>query len=120
MLPAAYHRDGWDGSDRPPLAGQRRFCDPDVETFLERVDELRGWAAAVDGVEVGVAAHSVRAVPASVARGDRRVRRASTASSATSTPTSSARELEECRGRARLLADRAARADRLPRAARRA
>jgi formimidoylglutamate deiminase len=63
MLPAAYHRAGWDGHDLPPLAGQRRFCDPDVETFLQRVEDLRGWATAVDGVEVGVAAHSVRAVP---------------------------------------------------------
>jgi formimidoylglutamate deiminase len=63
MLPAAYHRAGWDGEDLPPVAGQRRFCDPDVETFLQRVEALSGWAAAVDGVSVGVAAHSVRAVP---------------------------------------------------------
>ncbi|HET7050753.1 MAG TPA: formimidoylglutamate deiminase [Solirubrobacteraceae bacterium] len=63
MLPAAYHRAGWDGEDLPPLPGQRRFCDPDVETFLERVEGLRVWAAGVDGVSVGVAAHSVRAVP---------------------------------------------------------
>jgi formimidoylglutamate deiminase len=66
MLPAAYHRAGWgDGGDLPPSPGQRRFCDPDVEAFLARVDALREWAAARDGVEVGVAAHSVRAVPAS-------------------------------------------------------
>jgi formimidoylglutamate deiminase len=65
MLPAAYHRNGWDGGDREPVAGQRRFCDPDVESFLERVDALRAWARSVDGVSVGVAAHSVRAVPAS-------------------------------------------------------
>ncbi|HSO99114.1 MAG TPA: formimidoylglutamate deiminase, partial [Solirubrobacteraceae bacterium] len=64
MLPAAYHRDGWDGADRPPHSGQRRFCDPDVESFLARVDELRAWAQGRDGVEVGIAAHSVRAVPA--------------------------------------------------------
>ena len=63
MLPAAYHRAGWDGRDLPPLEGQRRFCDPDVETYLERVDELRTWAQDVDGAHVGVAAHSVRAVP---------------------------------------------------------
>jgi formimidoylglutamate deiminase len=63
LLPAAYHRAGWDGADLPPLQGQRRFCDPDVEAFLGRVDELRAWAAGVDGVSVGVAAHSVRAVP---------------------------------------------------------
>jgi formimidoylglutamate deiminase len=64
LLPAAYHRGGWaDGSDLPPAAGQRRFCDPDVSVFLERVDALRAWAASVPGVEVGIAAHSVRAVP---------------------------------------------------------
>ena len=38
LLPAAYHRAGWDGRDRPPAEGQRRFCDPDVEAFLDRVD----------------------------------------------------------------------------------
>jgi formimidoylglutamate deiminase len=65
MLPAAYHRNGWDGADRPPAPGQRRFCDPDAETFLARVDALRAWAAARPGVTVGVAAHSVRAVGAS-------------------------------------------------------
>jgi formimidoylglutamate deiminase len=65
LLPAAYNRDGWDGGDRPPAPGQRRFCDPDVGTFLARVDGLRGWAEGRDGIEVGVAAHSVRAVPAS-------------------------------------------------------
>ena len=64
LLPAAYNRNGWDGGARPPVEGQRRFCDPDVETFLARVDGLREWAAGRDGVEVGVAAHSVRAVPA--------------------------------------------------------
>jgi formimidoylglutamate deiminase len=65
LLPAAYHRNGWDGADRPPQDGQRRFCDPDVETFLSRVDALRTWARDRPGVHVGVAAHSVRAVPAS-------------------------------------------------------
>jgi len=64
LLPAAYHRAGWDGADLPPTPGQRRFCDPDVETFLGRVDALRGWAEDRPGVQVGVAAHSVRAVPA--------------------------------------------------------
>ena len=64
LLPAAYHRAGWDGADLPPSPRQRRFCDPDVETYLARVDALRAWAAGREGVEVGVAAHSVRAVPA--------------------------------------------------------
>lgn len=65
LIPAAYHRNGWDGGDRPPVAGQRRFCDPDVDTFLARVDALRAWADGRPGVDVAVAAHSVRAVPAS-------------------------------------------------------
>jgi formimidoylglutamate deiminase len=65
LLPAAYHRGGWDIEERPPTEGQRRFCDPDVETFLARVDALRAWAADREGVGVGVAAHSIRAVPAS-------------------------------------------------------
>jgi formimidoylglutamate deiminase len=61
LLPAAYHRGG---PGRPPDPGQVRFCDASVAAFLERVDGLRAWAAAHPGVSVGVAAHSVRAVPA--------------------------------------------------------
>ena len=64
LLPAAYHRNGWDRGDREPEPGQRRFCDPDVDTFLDRVDALASWARSRPGVEVGIAAHSVRAVPA--------------------------------------------------------
>jgi formimidoylglutamate deiminase len=64
LLPAAYHRAGWDRGELPASAAQRRFCDPTVELFLERVQQLRDWARARDGVNVGVAAHSVRAVPA--------------------------------------------------------
>jgi formimidoylglutamate deiminase len=63
LLPSAYHRNGWDGSDRPPQPGQRRFVDPSAEAFLERVEALRAWSAGRAGVEVGVAAHSIRAVP---------------------------------------------------------
>jgi formimidoylglutamate deiminase len=64
LLPAAYHRAGWDGGDLPPEEGQRRYCDQSVDSFLERIDALREWAAAREGVSVGVAAHSVRAVRA--------------------------------------------------------
>jgi formimidoylglutamate deiminase len=65
LLPAAYHRNGWrNGADVEPEPGQLRFCDPDVETFLARVEGLRGWADSRAGVSVGIAAHSVRAVPA--------------------------------------------------------
>jgi formimidoylglutamate deiminase len=61
LLPAAYHRGG---PGRAPSPGQLRFCDPDVETFLARTDALRAWASGRSGVHVGVAVHSVRAVPA--------------------------------------------------------
>jgi formimidoylglutamate deiminase len=64
VLPAAYCRNGWDGGDVSPSSGQIRFCDPDVDTFLARVDALHRWADGVDDVTVGIAAHSVRAVPA--------------------------------------------------------
>lgn len=62
LIPAAYHRAG---PGRPATPEQTRFCDPDVETFLSRVEGLRQWADGRPGVSVGVAAHSVRAVPAS-------------------------------------------------------
>jgi formimidoylglutamate deiminase len=62
LLPAAYNRAG---PGRPPTIAQRRFCDPDVDAFLSRIDNLRQWASERDGVHVGVAVHSVRAVPAS-------------------------------------------------------
>ena len=88
LIPAAYHRNGWDGEDRPPQAGQRRFCDPDVETFLARVDALREWAGQRPNVSVGIAAHSVRAVPHTWLEAIAATPR-TTASSATSTPTSS-------------------------------
>ena len=65
VILAAYHRDGWDGGDRPPEPGQRRFCDAAVEAFLERADALRDWAEGRASIHVGVAAHSIRAVPAS-------------------------------------------------------
>jgi formimidoylglutamate deiminase len=61
LLPAANARAG---PDRPPEPRQRRFCDTSAETFLARVEELRGWAEGEEGVSVGVAAHSARAVPA--------------------------------------------------------
>jgi formimidoylglutamate deiminase len=52
LLPVAYAR-----------GGIPRFRDADVGDFLERVDKLRGWAKGHQLLEVGVAAHSVRALP---------------------------------------------------------
>ena len=52
LLPVAYAR-----------GGIARFRDAGVDDFLERLDTLRGWAKGRDLVKVGVAAHSVRAVP---------------------------------------------------------
>jgi formimidoylglutamate deiminase len=56
LLMAAYAQSGF---NQPPTEGQLRFCDPSVEAYLERVERLRQ-----DGVPLGVAPHSVRAVPA--------------------------------------------------------
>ena len=117
MLPAAYHRNGWDGEDLPPLAGQRRFCDPDVETFLERVEALRAGRAAIDGRRRRRRRAQRARGPARLARGDRRVLRAPRARAPRPRPRAAPRARRVPR-RARLLADRAARADRLPRAAR--
>jgi formimidoylglutamate deiminase len=52
LLPVAYAR-----------GGIPRFQDARVDLFLERVDALQGWAKERPLVEVGVAAHSVRATP---------------------------------------------------------
>jgi formimidoylglutamate deiminase len=52
LLPVAYAR-----------GGLPRFRDPSVQALLQRVDALRGWSEEHPLVEVGVAAHSVRAVP---------------------------------------------------------
>ncbi|MEX1369063.1 MAG: formimidoylglutamate deiminase [Nannocystaceae bacterium] len=51
------------GHGQPSLPEQRRFCDADVDAYLRRVDDLR-----TQGVAVGLAPHSVRAVPASALR----------------------------------------------------
>ena len=90
LLPAAYHRAGW---DRRPAAdpGQRRFCDRDVDAFLARVDALRGVGAPGSRASASASpstasARCRRAGSTAVAR----VRRARTTWSATSTPASSA------------------------------
>jgi formimidoylglutamate deiminase len=55
LLMTAYAQGGF---NQPPEEGQLRFCDRSVEAYLERVDALRAA-----GFPVGVAPHSVRAVP---------------------------------------------------------
>lgn len=55
LLMTAYAQSGF---NQAPEEAQRRFCDASVEAYLERVEALR-----VAGVPVGVAPHSVRAVP---------------------------------------------------------
>jgi formimidoylglutamate deiminase len=55
LLMTAYAQSGF---NQPPEEGQRRFCDASVEAYLERVEALRAA-----GAPVGVAPHSVRAVP---------------------------------------------------------
>jgi formimidoylglutamate deiminase len=62
LLRGAYHRAG-PGRDAEP--GQRRFCDPHVDDVLRDVETLRAnWRGDPD-VVIGVAPHSVRAVPPS-------------------------------------------------------
>jgi formimidoylglutamate deiminase len=60
LLRVAYNRAG-PGRDAEP--GQRRFCDASVEDVLRDVDTLRAKYAGAPDVRVGVAPHSVRAVP---------------------------------------------------------
>ncbi|MFO0674448.1 MAG: formimidoylglutamate deiminase [Polyangiaceae bacterium] len=62
LLRVAYHRAG-PGRDAEP--GQRRFCDPSVDDVLRDVDALRAKYAHDPDVRVGLAPHSVRAVPPS-------------------------------------------------------
>jgi formimidoylglutamate deiminase len=62
LLRVAYHRAG-PGRDAEP--GQRRFCDPRVDDVLRDVDTLRARYAGQKDVVVGLAPHSVRAVPPS-------------------------------------------------------
>jgi formimidoylglutamate deiminase len=55
LLMTAYAQSGF---NQPPEEVQRRFCDASIEAYLARVEALRAT-----GALVGVAPHSVRAVP---------------------------------------------------------
>lgn len=57
LLMTAYAQNSF---NLPPEEGQRRFCDASVDAYLRRVEALR-----VTGIPLGVAPHSVRAVPES-------------------------------------------------------
>lgn len=57
LLMTAYAQGGF---GQPIEEGQRRFCDRSVDAYLQRVDTLR-----VAGMLVGLAPHSLRAVPES-------------------------------------------------------
>ena len=60
LLRVAYHRAG---PGKEAEAGQRRYCDPDVDAVLRDVDALRAKYKDNADVLVGIAPHSVRAVP---------------------------------------------------------
>lgn len=60
LLLVAYHRAGF---GRPAEAAQRRFVEPSLERYLGRVDRLLLHYKDVPGVSIGVAPHSIRAVP---------------------------------------------------------
>jgi cytosine/adenosine deaminase-related metal-dependent hydrolase len=62
LLRVAYHRAG---PGREAERGQVRYCDPTVADVLRDVDSLRSRYARDPRVRVGIAPHSVRAVPPS-------------------------------------------------------
>lgn len=62
LLRAVYHRAG---PGRAPEGAQRRFSDPDLDLALRDVDDLRARYRGAPDVRVGLAPHSVRAVPPS-------------------------------------------------------
>lgn len=60
LLRTAYFRGG-PGREAEP--GQRRFCDPSVDAVMRDVDALCTRYAGDPDVQIGLAPHSVRAVP---------------------------------------------------------
>jgi formimidoylglutamate deiminase len=62
LLRVAYHRAG---AGRGPEPAQRRFCDPGVDDVLRDVDTLHAKWGRDPEVVIGVAPHSLRAVPPS-------------------------------------------------------
>jgi formimidoylglutamate deiminase len=60
LLRTAYARSGW---SKPAEPGQARFVTPKVEDFIADTEALRAAAGNSDMAWVGVAPHSLRAVP---------------------------------------------------------
>ena len=60
LLRVAYHRAGPGRAAEPE---QLRFCDPSVDDVLRDVDALRVKYKNDDDIRIGIAPHSVRAVP---------------------------------------------------------
>jgi formimidoylglutamate deiminase len=60
LLRVAYRRAG---ANRPALMEQQRFVDRDADAVLDAVRRLERWSDDRDLVSVGLAPHSVRAVP---------------------------------------------------------
>lgn len=60
LLRVAYHRAG-PGKEAEP--GQKRFCDPSLDAVLRDIDALRKTYSNDPNIVIGVAPHSVRAVP---------------------------------------------------------
>jgi formimidoylglutamate deiminase len=62
LLRVGYHRAG---HGRKAEESQRRFVEPDVDTYLDRASRLQSAWAGDNAVTVGLAPHSIRAVPRS-------------------------------------------------------
>ncbi|MCU0657892.1 MAG: formimidoylglutamate deiminase [Polyangiaceae bacterium] len=60
LLRAVYHRAG---PGRPPEGAQRRFSDPSLDLALRDIEDLHTRYRGAADVRVGIAPHSVRAVP---------------------------------------------------------
>ncbi len=60
MMPVAYHTGG---INEPAHHDQRRFIHDDVDTYLRRVQQLADEFADDEMVDIGLAPHSIRAVP---------------------------------------------------------
>jgi formimidoylglutamate deiminase len=65
LLPSLYMAGGFNGA--PATPGQRRFVN-DLDHFLKLVERARQIVASLPGASMGIAPHSLRAVPADALR----------------------------------------------------